>query len=744
MFKVFSRQLLIRPDVSPYLMASNRYRLYAGVGTPLYWTNNAQVRVNTLDNKSLGTQAFSVSFAITREFVILSTGTRYILSYPGLMDVKAEDGTLWFKFNWEASPVWKYISSDELVPGWNSVALSSNGAGVITLVVNSEPHTLLDSNLPPTYKWFSGFSDSSYILLTNDILKHYGEGLTTGEISSYEHIIKIRLTKFGVSNQGIMDAGAKNANTGNWIHAIRWTITTDGFMHYRISTSGGETYPVDITGSEKLPLNTGILCKATYNKTTGYSVVHSVDGGDTWAVDGASSVTTPPYTLTANGWKPKLGDNAATGYSLQGSIDLAHTVFKCNGKEEFNGATAIESDTARENAYIISGTLTEETDKQEYPANITTGKLMLVQPWTVLKDVEAQFLGSVEPPTPVDPDPEPTPVPKKETMFLSHFESSTDALMDGYTSYMNADGQNSINITSSFAKFGSYSFKSGYNDWFKIITENKEPEEYTIEGWLFPLEKGTKFVIGSCAAVEGGVYNGFEIWTQANGTVRYNITNNAGAVDGGMEYLSEATPYNWHHFALVKSKQGIFGALNGKLVLVNADTTKLGWQKIINVGKAIRTSNVLPYPLDELRITKYNSLKDFDPDKLTYTVPTQAFEFEGDKEPDTPINPPAKIYSYHLEGSPDKPILYTIGRPQGVVNGSYDRKLAYHDPACTIPATTENTPELGWDVACDRLEIYDRNENGTSVCLDLVGYDTAYSTTSPRIYSSCWINIDRD
>lgn len=393
--KFWCKQLLmIKPDPAPYLMASNRYRLYAGAGTPLYWTNNAQVRVNTLDNKNLGAQAFSVSFAVTREFVILSTGTRYILSYPGLMDVKAEDGKLWFRFNWEASPVWKYISSSELVPGWNNVSLESNGQSVITLVINSTTHTLVDASKLPTYRWFSGFSDSSYIL-PNDILEHYEEGpiIATGEISSYEHTIKIRLTAFGVSNQGIMDAGARNANTGKSIHAIRWTITTDGFMHYRVSSNGGETYSVNITGTEKLPLNTDILCNAIYHKTTGYSVKHSIDGGNTWVVDGTSSVTTPPYTLTANGWKPKLGDNAASESSLQGSIDLAHTVFKCNGKEEFNGATAVESDTARENAFIVSGTLTEDTDKQEYPASIATGKLALVQPWTVLKDVEAKYLG---------------------------------------------------------------------------------------------------------------------------------------------------------------------------------------------------------------------------------------------------------------------------------------------------------------------------------------------------------------
>ena len=223
--------------------------------------------------------------------------------------------------------------------------------------------------------------------------------------------------------------------------------------------------------------------------------------------------------------------------------------------------------------------------------------------------------------------------PQTKTMFLSHFETGNDVSTDSLTTYTTASGSNTINITSSYAKFGSHSFQSdfsswGSNNWFSITTENEEPEEYTVEGWLFPLGNEAKFVIGSCASVEGGVYNGFEIWTQDNGTVRYNITNNAGAVDGGMKYLPEATPNNWHHFALVKSKQGIFGALDGKLVLVNADSTKLGWQKVINVGKAIRTNNVLPYPLDDLRISKYNSLKDFDATNLTYTVPTEAFNWE--------------------------------------------------------------------------------------------------------------------
>ena len=397
------------PDIYPYLLAGKSgkrfIKLMASKLMPLYYLNTPQILENTLDNKNIDTDKFSFSFKINKSSI--TDGTKYILNYPGLIDVKSENNTLWFKFLFKENSSWKYIDQNELIDGWNIVSLESNGQGVITLVVNNTTHTLIDASKPPTYRWFSGFSDSSYIL-PNNILEHYDEGQTTGEISSYEHIIKIKLTALGTSEQSIMDAGAKNSITVSWIHSIRWTITTSGFIHYRVRNSSSGSYPINITGTEKLPLNTDILCKASYNKTTGYLVEHSVDDGNTWIVDGTSSVTASPYTESANGWYPRLGENPATGASLQGSIDLAHTVFKCNGKEEFNGATAVESDTVRENAFIVSGTLTEDTDKQEYPASITTGKLTLVQPWTVLKDVEAQLLGSVEPPTPVDPEPGPT------------------------------------------------------------------------------------------------------------------------------------------------------------------------------------------------------------------------------------------------------------------------------------------------------------------------------------------------
>lgn len=52
--KFWCKQLLmIKPDPTPYLMASPQARLLAGAGKPLIYTNPPQVLVNTLDNVEL-------------------------------------------------------------------------------------------------------------------------------------------------------------------------------------------------------------------------------------------------------------------------------------------------------------------------------------------------------------------------------------------------------------------------------------------------------------------------------------------------------------------------------------------------------------------------------------------------------------------------------------------------------------------------------------------------------------------
>ena len=328
------------------------------------------------------------------------------------------------------------------------------------------------------------------------------------------------------------------------------------------------------------------------------SLRYNITKNSTDPVGGGMVYLSCDTSNTRNGWAHVCIVKTSTGAfygGLQGKLVLINAENQCGWQQLIRFGKAIRT----------------SSNGRSYMDCVTVSKT------NTLKDFNTETL------TYTLPD-----APQTKTIFLSHFETSNDVFTDSLTTYANASGSNTINITSSYAKFGSHSFQSGFSNWFSITTEDEEPEEYTVEGWIYPLDYDTKFIIGSCAAVEGGVYNGFELWTQANGTIRYNITNNAGAVDGGMVYSSGAEIETWHHFAIVKTKNGVYGAYNGELVLINADPTKLGWQKVINVGKAIRTNSVLPYPIDELRITKYNSLNGFDATNLTYTVPTKAFSWE--------------------------------------------------------------------------------------------------------------------
>lgn len=374
------------------LLDDTQYNVSTPVNKAINYQENKDVIIlnNTLDSTSSSTMKFNLSFKVNKD--VIGVGTRNILDFLGLLSVKSENNTMWFKFYYEDAPAWKYINASELVDGWNNVALVGDGVK-ITLTVNSTVHTILDSSVLPTYDWISGFSDAAFIR-PNALMYSLSN---SGEFLTFEHTIKIRINKFGVSDQGILDASTIRQGTGAYIHSIRWTITSSGYIHYRISTDSTETYPVNITGNQVLPLNTDIICKATYNKNTGYQVQHSVDNGASWITDGTSTVTTPPYKSPGDldlisQWGGRLGRNASSGYVLQGDIDLAHTVFKYNGVTQFDGATATQvveiSPYATENVYWLSPLLTRKTDRQTYPS-LSIGTLKTYQSWIYLKDIEA-------------------------------------------------------------------------------------------------------------------------------------------------------------------------------------------------------------------------------------------------------------------------------------------------------------------------------------------------------------------
>ncbi|MGN0024949.1 MAG: hypothetical protein ACI351_05900 [Candidatus Avelusimicrobium sp.] len=141
--KFWIKQLLIKPDPSPYLLANKMpaVRLYAGENEPLYWTNPSRVIENTLSGKALGTSPFVLQFAVHSKAI--TDGTTQLLDAPGLMNCIAQDETLYFKFAWELP--WYSLDKKYLKSGWNPVALVSDGTN-ITLQVNEYVSVILDTS----------------------------------------------------------------------------------------------------------------------------------------------------------------------------------------------------------------------------------------------------------------------------------------------------------------------------------------------------------------------------------------------------------------------------------------------------------------------------------------------------------------------------------------------------------------------------------------------------------------------
>lgn len=83
--KFWCKQLLmIKPDPSPYLMASSSVRLLASTGVPIYYTLEYPKMLisDTLSNRNVGTGAFDVSFMFTPD---KTASYRELLNVPGLV-----------------------------------------------------------------------------------------------------------------------------------------------------------------------------------------------------------------------------------------------------------------------------------------------------------------------------------------------------------------------------------------------------------------------------------------------------------------------------------------------------------------------------------------------------------------------------------------------------------------------------------------------------------------------------------
>lgn len=186
--KIWSKQLLIKPDPTPYLMASRSVRLLAAPGASLLWPSTPQLLSDTLSNKTVGQAPFEFSFSVHAD--VIGAGTVFLLDMPGLVNIKAEDNTLMFKFGWKDG--WAAVPASVLIAGWNAVSLSSDGVR-IRLTVNAAIFTLLDSEAhwvswqQPIYPAYgeTGYDDLSAQYNNNQLTAFPRSGTFTSKNGSF-------------------------------------------------------------------------------------------------------------------------------------------------------------------------------------------------------------------------------------------------------------------------------------------------------------------------------------------------------------------------------------------------------------------------------------------------------------------------------------------------------------------------------------------------------------------------------
>lgn len=339
----------------------NQYDVSSPVNTAENYAANEDVIVisNTLDNDE--PMKFNLSFKVHKGGI--GQGTEYILDMPGLMSVKSENNTLYFKLYYEDAPSWKYINASELVDGWNNVALAGDGVKV-TLTVNHSVHTLLDSSLTKTYVTYTG--------------------------GQYKYLK--------------MDEKAPIDTADNWEIQTTYTYHKSGTASYPciFGYSGGSDYKapsfINEGGSYRLYMsstgsgwnlntsNTGFIPEdgKTYDIVVGftgtqYYVKWRLLGEMEWAGNWTLDSTTKVYCSVPFYWL-NLSLNSYNYYNA-GELYMSSTKIIINGTTWFDGA----GDTGFTNTDCTKRTI---TTGPKYPV-LSLGTLKTYQSWLYLKDIEA-------------------------------------------------------------------------------------------------------------------------------------------------------------------------------------------------------------------------------------------------------------------------------------------------------------------------------------------------------------------
>lgn len=341
------------------LLDDTQYNVSTPVNKASNYQENKDVIIlnNTLDSTSSSTMKFNLSFKVNKD--VIGVGTRNILDFPGLLSVKSENNTLWFKFYYEDAPSWKYVNASELVDGWNNVALVGDGVKV-TLTVNSTVHTVLDSSLTKTITIYSGFSSSNSIVLAQNFPQVDSCDMivraTSNDVSSHGVI----LAKYQSSNQHFCIRGATQKPafyTGSWTDGLT-PIETKKIYWYRVISSAGSAFKYYILPDNEYTIDT-------------------LPDISAWTYQCEISTNIFSNSKFAIGY-----NSSASSEYWKGAISKVHITI--------NDSLFFDSDTAVEGTDFVNNgcTITNDTIGPVYPS-LSIGTLKTYQSWLYLKDIEA-------------------------------------------------------------------------------------------------------------------------------------------------------------------------------------------------------------------------------------------------------------------------------------------------------------------------------------------------------------------
>lgn len=375
MLKIWSKQLLyIKPDPTPYLMASRNAILGCGLGNRLIYTQSAQILSNTIENQHSENLKFRIEFllnkqAITSEYTML-------LSVPGLVEFWSFGNKLAVRVPWLNTM--NCIDITAFSEGMNNVAFYGDGE-YIRLSVNQHVYRLQNKAEYVPILLYSNFARDRYLSLS--------------------------ASKF--------DLSADNWRFGICIYSPRASVARTNYLlgpysgYYGLGMAAEFQY--DSTGyyhlgwglsSNNSSWNMGWIQDNTYNfaPSSWYWLLWQRTGSSYKCYVSTDALEYTLYTSTEVSGTPyhnanatlQLGNTANnSSYPWDGGIGITDTFFEKNGDLIFDGSTAVAGTD-----YTVNGALTSGTYYRTiyvYP-EIATGALAVYKGTNYITAIQANIM----------------------------------------------------------------------------------------------------------------------------------------------------------------------------------------------------------------------------------------------------------------------------------------------------------------------------------------------------------------